>query len=172
MESENKIYRELKKRLTTDTYDHGQKLRAEVLREEFACSASTVREILFRLASDGLVHFQDQRGFRVPELSPTKLIELTHMRILLESEGAVLSIRQGGVGWEASLTAAHHKLSHLEKRIHAREDPTDLVDLWFTSEKGVPPNFNFRLRLNHAKAHAQPHLRTISAAIDEGRSQI
>jgi DNA-binding FadR family transcriptional regulator len=56
MESENKIYRELKKRLTTDTYDHGQKLRAEVLREEFACSASTVREILFRLASEGLVH--------------------------------------------------------------------------------------------------------------------
>jgi DNA-binding GntR family transcriptional regulator len=57
------------------------------------------------------------------------------MRILLESEGAVLSIRQGGVAWEASLAAAHHKLSHLEKRIHAREDPTDLVDLWFTSEK-------------------------------------
>ena len=75
MESENKTYRELKKRLTTDTYDHGQKLRAEMLREEFACSASTVREILFRLASEGLVHFQDQRGFRVPELSPTKLIE-------------------------------------------------------------------------------------------------
>jgi DNA-binding FadR family transcriptional regulator len=62
MESENKIYRELKKRLTTDTYNHRQKLRAEVLRKEFGCSASTVREILFRLASDGLVHFQDQRG--------------------------------------------------------------------------------------------------------------
>ena len=57
------------------------------------------------------------------------------MLILLESEGAVLSIRQGGVAWEASLAAAHHKLSHLEKRINAREDPTDLVDLWFTSEK-------------------------------------
>ena len=56
------------------------------------------------------------------------------MRILLEGEGAVLSIRQGGVGWEARLAAAHHKLSHLEKRIHSLEDSSELVSLWFSSE--------------------------------------
>ena len=56
------------------------------------------------------------------------------MQILLEGEGAVLSIRQGGVGWEARLATAHHKLSHLEKRIQSLEDPSKLVDLWFSSE--------------------------------------
>lgn len=122
-------------RLISNVFDHGAKLRAEVLREEYGVSASTVREILFRLSTVGLVNFQEQRGFRVPEQSPEKLIELTHMRVLLEGEGAVLSIQKGGVAWEALLTAAHHKLSHIEKRIHAQDDPAELIMIWFNSEK-------------------------------------
>lgn len=129
------IYHALEKRLISNGFVHGMKLRAEVLREEFGCSASTVREVLFRLSTVGLVDFQEQRGFRVPKCSSEKLIELTHLRVLLEGEGCVLSIRMGGVAWEARLTAAHHKLSHIEKRIHAQDDPTELVDIWFSSEK-------------------------------------
>ena len=93
-----------------------------------------MREALFRLSTVGLVHFQEQRGFRVPDRSPKKLIELTHLRVLLESEGTVMSIRNGGVAWEARLTATHHKLSHIEKRIHAMDDASELVDIWFNSE--------------------------------------
>ena len=134
MTNEKGIYRELEKRLTTNEFLHGAKLRAEILREEFGCSASSVREVLFRLSTQGLVNFQDQRGFRVPERSSKKVIELTHMRVLLEGEGAVLSIRQGGVAWEARLTAAHHQLSHIEKRIHALDDPAELIEIWFSCE--------------------------------------
>ena len=93
------IYHELEKRLTTNEFKHGVKLRSEILCEKFGCSASSVREVLFRLSTKGLVNFQEQRGFRVPERSPQKLIELTHIRVLLEGEGAVLSIHQGGVAW-------------------------------------------------------------------------
>ena len=57
------------------------------------------------------------------------------MRILLEGEGAILSIRTGGVGWEARLTAAHHQLSHIEKRIHSSDDPAPLEPLWFKAEQ-------------------------------------
>lgn len=128
------IYQELKLRLISNGFQHGAKLRAEVLREEFGCSASTVREVLFRLSTVGLVNFQEQRGFRVPDRSVAKLSELTHLRVLLEGEGTVLSIRNGGVAWEARLTAAHHKLSHIEKRIHALDEPSDLVGIWFSSE--------------------------------------
>ena len=134
MPPEIDIYHTLKKRLISNAFQHGAKLRAEVLREEFGCSASTVREVLFRLSTVGLVDFQEQRGFRVPERSAEKLIELTHMRVLLEGEGTVLSIRKGGVAWEARLTAAHYKLSHIEKRIHAQDDPSALIDIWFSSE--------------------------------------
>lgn len=134
MSQEFDLYKTLRKRLISNGFDHGAKLRAEVLREEFDCSGSTVREALFRLSTVGLVDFQEQRGFRVPERSGQKLIELTHLRILLEGEGTVMSIRNGGVAWEARLTAAHHKLSHIEKRIHSMDDTTELMDIWFNSE--------------------------------------
>ena len=135
MTSDTDIFADLQMRLVSNEFEHGAKLRAEILREEFACSASTVREVLFRLSTFGLVDFQEQRGFRVPKRSPEKLIELTHLRVLLEGEGTVLSIRNGGVAWEAHLTAAHHKLSHIEKRIHGSDDPSDLVNIWFSAEK-------------------------------------
>lgn len=135
MPQDNDIYHQLENRLVANGFSHGTKLRAEVLRDEFGCSASTVREALFRLSTVGLVDFQEQRGFRVPERSAEKLIELTHMRVLLEGEGAALSIRKGGVAWEARLSAAHHKLSHIETRIQAQDDPSELVPIWFSSER-------------------------------------
>lgn len=154
------IYHELETRLISNVFTHGAKLRAEVLRSEFGCSASTVREVLFRLSTVGLVQFQEQRGFRVVERSPEKLIELTHMRVLLEGEGTVLSIRKGGVAWEARLTAAHHKLSHIEKRIHAQDDPSDLVGIWFASENEFHETLisacgSETLKHMHARIYAQ-----------------
>ena len=128
------IYSDLQHRLISNDFGFGDKLRAERLKRDYACSASTVREALFRLSTEGLVDFQEQRGFRVPDMSAQLLSELTHVRILLEAEGTVLSIRHGGVAWEARLTAAHHQLSHIEKRIHATDDPSELVPLWFRAE--------------------------------------
>ncbi|GAA6176039.1 GntR family transcriptional regulator [Sulfitobacter pacificus] len=154
------IYRSLKYRLISNGFEHGAKLRAELLRKEFNSSASTVREALFRLSTVGLVDFKEQRGFRVPERSPQKLIELTHLRVLLEGEGTVLSIRNGGVAWEAQLTAAHHQLSHIEKRIHGLDDPTDLIEIWFNSEKGFHQTLisacgSETLKQMHARIYAQ-----------------
>lgn len=129
------IFDTLRYRLMTNGYDHGQKLRAEHLRTEFDCSASTIREVLFRLSTLGLVDFQEQRGFRVPAQSRALLRELTHLRVLLETEGTVMSIRRGGVAWEARLTAAHHQLSHLELRLQTATDHAPFVDLWFNAER-------------------------------------
>lgn len=154
------IYHELEIRLISAGFEHGAKLRAEVLREEFGCSASTVREILFRLSTVGLVDFQEQRGFRVPVRSPEKLIELTHIRVLLEAEGTALSMQHGGVGWEARLAAAHHKLSHIEKRIHAHDDPVDLISIWFDAEREFHQTLidacgSETLKEMHARIYAQ-----------------
>lgn len=121
--------------MISNHFKHGAKLKAELLQRDFNCSASSVREALFRLSTEGLVNFIEQRGFRVPQKSPVLLIELTHMRVLLESEGAVLSMQKGGVAWEAKLSAAHYKLSHVERRIHSSSITPDLVQIWFSSER-------------------------------------
>jgi DNA-binding GntR family transcriptional regulator len=136
MTQDTDLYQTLHDRLITNGFAHGSKLRPEQMRMDLGCSASTVREALFRLSTVGLVTFQEQRGFRVPERSPRLLAELTHLRVLLEAEGVALSMYQGGVAWEAQLTAAHHHLSHIETRIHDSADPSDLVVLWFQAERG------------------------------------
>lgn len=132
---DNDIYDTLLHRLMMNGFEHGQKVRAEHLRQEFGCSASTIREVLFRLSTLGLVEFREQRGFRVPEKSRQIIHELTHLRVLLEAEGTAMSIRQGGVAWEARLTAAHHQLSHLERRLQTATDRAPFVDLWFAAER-------------------------------------
>ncbi|MEL6450367.1 MAG: GntR family transcriptional regulator [Pseudomonadota bacterium] len=135
MSYETDVFETLRYRLMTNGFGHGEKVRAEHLRQEFGCSASTIREVLFRLSTLGLVEFREQRGFRVPEKSRKMLHDLTHMRVLLEAEGTAMSIRQGGVAWEARLTAAHHQLSHLEMRLQTASDTDPFVDLWFNAER-------------------------------------
>lgn len=129
------IFDDMRHRLITGEFGYGSKLRAEKLRQDYNCSASTVREVLFRLSTVGLVDFQEQRGFRSPFQSVERQHELTHMRILLETEGACLSIRLGGVEWESRLSAAHHKLSHIETRVRSSGDVIPLLGLWSRAEQ-------------------------------------
>ena len=128
------IYESLRDRLVGSEFSPHQRIRAEDLRLDYGVSASTIREILFRLSTQGLIDFQEQRGFRKPEQLAQLQNELTHFRILLECEGAVLSIRNGGIAWEAKLSAAHYALSHIEKRAKDHEPSTELLFLWVRAE--------------------------------------
>ena len=134
MKSETDIFEDLRNRLIRGAFEYGSRLRAESLKKDYDCSASTVREVLFRLSTLGLVDFQEQRGFRMPERSLERQHDITQMRIMLESEGACRSIRLGGVAWEARLTAAHHQLSHIESRMSGMGPVAELPDLWMKAE--------------------------------------
>ncbi|MDE2632288.1 MAG: GntR family transcriptional regulator [Paracoccaceae bacterium] len=135
MVEETDVYKLLHQRLVAGGFVADLKLQPEQLRKDYNCSASTIREALFRLSTVGVVTFKEQRGFRVPQVSRVVQHELTHMRILLECEGACLSIRLGGVAWEARLSAAHHKLSHIEMRARSKAELEPLFDLWSTAEQ-------------------------------------
>ena len=57
MAQDKDIFETLRYKLMTNGFAHGEKLRPEHLRDELGCSASTVREALFRLSTAGLVAF-------------------------------------------------------------------------------------------------------------------
>ena len=128
------IYDDLHIQLVTAQIPQGQKLRSEQLREKYDCSANTIREVLFRLASEGLVIFEEQRGFRAQPTDPERLHYLTKFRIMLEQEGAEASIALGGLEWEAELTAAHQKLSHIESRVSEGGFSGTNLRLWSLAE--------------------------------------
>lgn len=93
----------------------GAKLKLEELRERFGVSLSPLREALSRLAAEGLVLAESQRGFRLPEASGERLAEVITLRCQLEPFALGESIRRGGDEWEERLVAVFHRLSKLER---------------------------------------------------------
>jgi DNA-binding GntR family transcriptional regulator len=94
-----------------------QKLKLDRLRDQYGASVSTLREILNRLAAEGLVVAEGQRGFEVAPISAENLRELSALRQLLEGYALELSFKAGDVDWEGRVVAAHHKLRQMEMRM-------------------------------------------------------
>ncbi len=78
---------------------------------------STLREILNRLASDGFVVAEGQRGFEVAPVSRDDLKEIAALRQLLECYAMELSFAAGDMDWEGRVVSAHHKLHQMEIRM-------------------------------------------------------
>lgn len=124
------IYELIRARLAAGDFTPGQRLKPDALRADYGCSASTLREVLFRLSCSGNVDFEEQRGFRVPMASMERLMEVRHLRIMLESEAASLSISRGDMEWEARLNAAHHKLAHIEVKMRHPQQLNQHIAIW------------------------------------------
>ena len=97
----------------------GSRLRLEWLKDAYEASVSTLREILYRLSSEGLVLAEGQKGFEVSPVSQRQFRELAAMRELLEGHAMTQSFEQGDMDWEARVVAAHHKLARLEQQMLA-----------------------------------------------------
>src|SRR5258708_25970598 len=97
----------------------GMKLKLDALRERYDVSVNTLRETLSRLAADGLVEAEGQRGFAVIPASFSDLLDITETRRLLECHAARLSLARADLEWESRLVAAYHKLSKVEALIEA-----------------------------------------------------
>jgi DNA-binding GntR family transcriptional regulator len=105
----------------------GQKLKLESLKVSYETSISTLREILNRLSSEGLVVAEGQRGFEVSPMSVADLKEIAALRLLLETHALEQSFAYGEVEWEARLVSAHYKLSRMES-VMASGDTTKAED--------------------------------------------
>lgn len=106
----------------------GSKLKLEGLKSRYAASVSTLRETLNRLASEGFVAAEEQRGFFVTPVSSEDLIEIADLRVLLECSALKASIEAGDSDWEGNLVAAHHKLHLIEKQMLSGDDSNK--ELW------------------------------------------
>jgi DNA-binding GntR family transcriptional regulator len=93
----------------------GQKLKLESLKDSYETSISTLREVLNRLSSEGLVLAEGQKGFEVSPVSVADLKETAALRLLLETHALEQSFMYGDVEWEAPLVSAHYKLARMEK---------------------------------------------------------
>jgi GntR family transcriptional regulator, carbon starvation induced regulator len=92
-----------------------ERLRVEALRDRYGMGISPIREALMRLEAEGLVELEQNKGFRVAEVSRENLFDLMRTRIEIESIALRWSLEKGGVEWEADLLGAFHRLSRQSK---------------------------------------------------------
>jgi len=88
-----------------------ERLRIQGLSEHYHVGATAIREALSRLVSDGMVDFEDKRGFCVSPVSRDELLDLTQVRIDIESLAMRYAVERGDLGWESTLLSSFHRLS-------------------------------------------------------------
>jgi DNA-binding GntR family transcriptional regulator len=110
-------YRKIRSDIIFGRLKPSERLRLEPLRKRYNVSVTTLRELLNRLASEGFVVAEGQKGFEVAPVSDENLKEIADLRILIEGHALAQSFERGDLDWEAQIVAAYHKLQRLESRM-------------------------------------------------------
>jgi GntR family carbon starvation induced transcriptional regulator len=105
------IHGAIRQQILTGQLRSGERLHLSQLAAANGVSLSVVREAVTRLASERLLEAIPQVGFRVRVLSIEDLVDLTRVRIEIETLALRDSLANGDLEWEAQLVAAHHALA-------------------------------------------------------------
>jgi DNA-binding GntR family transcriptional regulator len=104
-------YEKLRGEVLSGAIRPGQKLKIHELVDQLGANQGAVREALSRLASEGLVIAEPQKGFRACPITRAELLDLTRVRIEIESLCLKRAVELGDLRWESELMAAYHELS-------------------------------------------------------------
>jgi len=85
-----KIYLSIREEITHGEFAPGERLVEFKLAERFKTSRGPIREAMSQLESEGLIHFEQNKGFTVSKLSSKELEEIYNLRSLLEGYAARL----------------------------------------------------------------------------------
>lgn len=107
----NRAAAALRAEILSGTLAPGAKVNLDRLRARLDLSLAPVREAITRLAAEGLVEAEDQRGYRVAPVSTEDLAEITLLRTEFDAIAVALSIAQGDLDWESAVLAALHRLT-------------------------------------------------------------
>ncbi len=88
----------------------GSKLKLVPLARRYSIGRGPLREAACRLAAEGLVVIEEQRGFRVAPISRRDLVDVTRTRRRIEAMALRDAIAHGDVAWEGEVLAALHML--------------------------------------------------------------
>ncbi|ALR19330.1 GntR family transcriptional regulator [Sphingobium baderi] len=101
----------------------GVRLNISQLQKKLTLSQAAVREALSRLAAEGLVEIERNRGFRVSQVSTTGFRKLTEALMAIELPCLRAAIVNGDLEWELNLIAAYHRaLRTLELVVEGKEE--------------------------------------------------
>ena len=101
----------LREAILTGELQPGTKINLDRTRARFEVSLSPLREALARLLADGLVEFEDNRGYWVAPVSLANLVEITQLRTEFECLALRNAVAIAGLAWEGDVIRALHRLN-------------------------------------------------------------
>lgn len=105
-----------------------QRLRFDGLRKRYGASIGTLREALSHLVAEGLARTESGRGFTVASVSLADFLDLSELRVYLETRTLADAIRHGTDDWEAEIVSAYFLLEKLG--VPQQDDPPSLKREW------------------------------------------
>ncbi len=116
-------YLQLREDVLNGRLPPGEKLVIERLKDRYSVGAGTLREAISRLVSEAMISAEGQRGFTVTPISLDDLVDVTHVRVGLETEALRASIRKGDDFWRNRLRIAFERMSALEQPLQPENVP-------------------------------------------------
>jgi GntR family transcriptional regulator, carbon starvation induced regulator len=134
-----RAYQLLRRELLNGEWLPSERLRPQALQQRFELGLTPIREALMRLAVDGLVQGESQRGFRACGVSSGEWHDLMSARRELEQSCLTRAMERGGADWEARIEDAMAQLARtpLPKSAGDRK----AAELWEVRHR----NFHFAL---------------------------
>lgn len=127
------VYEHLRTEVLSTRLRPGARLKIAELCARLDVSLGAVREALSRLASEGLVIAEPQRGFRVAPISAVELRDLTTVRVDVESLCLRRAIALGDTAWEARIVAAFRTMSRVPER--QPSEPSRVNEAWTAAHR-------------------------------------
>jgi DNA-binding GntR family transcriptional regulator len=122
------VYNQLRSDIMSTRIPPGTRLKVSPLCERFGASLSVVREALTRLSEQRLVRSEPQLGFTVTPLDRDGLLDLTDVRVELETLALRWSIERADLAWETSVVAALYLLGKTPMTSTGSED--EISEAW------------------------------------------
>ena len=124
--------RRLREDIVRNRFEPGERLTLDKLAGRYGVGTSPLREALFQVANDGLVRFEDHKGFVVAPLLRGELTDVTALRALVEVHAVQRSIELGGDAWEAAILTTSHRLGKAAARLEVAkgDDVAPARDAW------------------------------------------
>jgi GntR family transcriptional regulator, carbon starvation induced regulator len=97
--------------LLSGKLEPGARLTLKDLARRYEAGTIPLREALSRLSSSGFITVEDQKGFKVAELSVEEVHDIHKLRAELECLAIRESIQSGDAQWEGEIISAHHVLA-------------------------------------------------------------
>lgn len=111
----SQLVHRIREDIVSGAFTPGSKMNLAVARESLGVSLSPLREALARLVAEGLVEFEDNRGYRVAPVSLANLAEVTQLRAEFECLALRNAAAVGDLGWEGDVVRTLHRLSRIAR---------------------------------------------------------